>query len=304
MLIYNAKEEDYNDFLKRTYWEMHEAAFLLCGIFHFPFHNTLEPLLANSFGLQSYGAIPYEKNGKNISKKSFALYLSNLEKIYKAIQCNELPAHALKIDFSFRHPKGITYLMTPDDVIACAVTKGIVLPKTLQFVANIYQINESRKKLSEASKNLLRRQAIAQIFWFENPKETISGICRKIYEFKDSLDDSFSFINKFDFDFIYKSQNRTRFIVQKLKPKAGNDFPIVSETLEWQKEIVAFDFQKLNVVLDTIGLLLILKNKVKTSIELLNYPLINIYGTLGGKMVEKVLKFSLKSLLEILEQGV
>src|SRR5579862_3493234 len=89
------KVEQYKTVLKRTYWELHEAAHFLFGNTEFALRCNLDPKSAEFFNTANFGLVPCSWEASNQDA-----YDQILEKLYTAIQNEEIWA------YSYRFCKG------------------------------------------------------------------------------------------------------------------------------------------------------------------------------------------------------
>jgi hypothetical protein len=240
----NVKIKKYKEYLKYPYWTFSEAILLLSSVTDFDLICNLRPTMRamfgrNHFGLSSVGL------GKGVKISS------HLKKaILKVIRENKISILALKMvgvecpPF----PDGIMYFFDPYELITLLVTEGFELPQELQKAAGIYQKKGLNRPLSEPSKKKIKRQAVALAYWHKYPKFTTSEISRR-----------FERLKKYDeFLFINDSENRNREVIKQLKPEKEKANLALLGIFEEHNGIVAFDFQRLKIVVNTIANLLIL----------------------------------------------
>lgn len=288
------KIEEYKTLLRKPFWELREAVFILNGETDFMMEYKLDPTISKALGLESFGLLPENDfechKVKHKKPYGFNFYMV----LVKKIENDEIFAYALKL-FGIKYslqPNRHTYLIYPHEVIAVAVTEGFILPKELQIATNLYQIDQYSKSFSEPIKKQIRRQAITQAFWHKYPQETISGICRRINRLKEYKREEKSF------EFLNDSKNRNRKIVKDLKPPSTGITLCIPGSIKRQDNYTAFDFQRVKIIIETIAKLLFLANKNLTDQELRNHPLITCYVLEAGYQAERIINFSLSNTLE------
>ncbi|MBA3815854.1 MAG: hypothetical protein H0X29_04910 [Parachlamydiaceae bacterium] len=319
-VISDEKVEQYKTALKRTYWELHEAAHFLFGNTEFALRCNLDPNSAEFFHTANFGLIPCSWEASNQDA-----YDQILEKIYTAIQNEEIWVYsyrfckAISIEGSFakKHPylNKHTYFLHPDDALAIAITEGIQLPFELQIASSLYQTKKPTEAKKGGWKNETKREALAQIYWYENPGGSIQEFVRQAYQLKAESQKKYGSctITRSVGGILYKSTKKGKFefingngentpknrgrIVKNIK--CSNELiPPIPGIIVRKDEYVAFDFKNLKVVLETIKDHLCFKNPAITSEELLSYPLIQIYFQAGGAPLNKIIEFSLRHTLE------
>jgi len=286
-LYLDKKVESYKAYLQYPYWALPEVMALLRGYTEFSLFFNLHPSLWVLFGRESYGLIAVPEMDKDYGNTPC------YEEMWSAIEKNKICGFPIQMQgCGFGSKVNTTYILSPSDVIAYSVTTGILLPKELQIAAGVYQIHTVNKSISQPEEKEIKREAVALAFWHKYPCFNVSEICRRVSRLK-----------KFPgFDFINDSENRARKVVTNLKPHNGEAHLYVPGVIEKYDEIVAFDFQRLKIVVNTIADLLMLANSQITEQEILQHPLISSYIGEGGKEVEKIVEFSLREIFKILYQ--
>jgi hypothetical protein len=321
------KLEQYKTVLKRDYWELHEAAYFLSGSLDLGLRYSLDEETAQFLKTESFGLAP--SFGEALDEDA---YTQIVEKIYTAIQKEKIRARSFKLD------KGIwrnscltkkhsylakhTYFLPPDDAIAIAVTEGIQLPFELQIASNLYQTKKPTKAKKGGWKNETRREALAQIYWYENPQGTIQGSVKNAFllkmlsrkekvRCKTVTTKQMTKIDRRNFD-TYEREREFEFVngngentpknrgrIKNIRP--SNDLlPTIPGVMIKKENHVAFDFMNLKVVLETIADYLCFYSLSTTPEELLSHPLIQMYSQEGGTPLSKITEFSLKETLQSL----
>jgi hypothetical protein len=293
-----AKIEKYKLFLQKTYWELNEGVELCCGCTEFAMNYSLDPELSKAFGLDNFNFLPSRmleeqlSENKNLGTENISR--EYFERLYNltlaAIVSGQMEAHAIKLSsLSLSEENWITYLVKPFDMIASAILNGFILPKELQRACKIFQAQKEAKILSEPLRKQIQREAIVLAFRYKYPEDSISEINRKIAKLKRHK----------DFSFLHGSSNRAREVVKSIQ-SASLTIPGVMMEIGNR---VAFDFQRLDIFLNTIASLLFRSNAATRELDLLNHPLIRFYSEKGGKQMEKIVRYSLREHLKILNLG-
>lgn len=318
--ISNEKVEQYKIALKRSYWELHEAAHFFFGNTEFAMRCNLDPNSAEFFNTANFGLVPRSWEASNRDA-----YDQILEKLYTAIQNEEIWVYSyrfckgisIECSFTKKYPylNKHTYFLHPDDAIAVAITEGIQLPFELQIATGLYQTKKPSKAKKGGWKNETRREALAQVYWYENPGGSIQEFVRSAYQLKAESRKKYGSytITRSVGGVLYKSSKKGKFefingngentpknrgrIVKNIRCSNELISPIPGIMVK-KEEYAAFDFKNLKVVLETIKDYLCFKNPAITSEELLSYPLIQMYSQAGGAPLNKIIEFSLKQILE------
>ena len=257
-----------------------------------------------------------------------------MEKIYTTIQREKIRVRSFKLDkgiwrtscLAKTHPYLIkhTYFLHPDDAIAIAITEGIQLPFELQIASNLYQTKKPTKAKKGGWKNETKREALAQVYWYENPQGTIQGSSRKAFWLKMLSKDEKALcktvtskqMTKMDrrnfetyerergFEFVNGSVENTPKNRGRIKSiQRSNDLlPTIPGVMIKKENHVAFDFMNLKVVLETVADYLCFCDPCTTPEELLSHPLIQMYSQEGGIALSKIIEFSLQETLQSLCQ--
>ena len=322
MKISQDRVEKYKTWVQETYWEIHEAAALLSGSVEFwDWYNLLDPIAEATTKRKSIGLSSNEMFSAN--EEWFTRYNVNKELIYDFVCQGKVEIVHAKIKYimrgSERHPffKSHTCFVSAVNVIAFAVTEGVILPLELQIASGLYQ-SERRYAWTEAMMKGLQRQAAAQVFWYKKPRESIEGICREMRTLRESfrvfhrnsrtikpeMVSRYKFLRKFDKkkDRVNLNFKRERDDIKHLRPVEGSLLPqqIPGIILEVGGHPV-FDFQQLKVVVSTIADVLMMIGDVKSRTELLGHPLIRLYCHKEEPLFEKVVVFCMGDILENIE---
>lgn len=156
-------------FLQNEYWAIHEAVFVLTN--SWPKVNfclgsvrsyPVDPSQVKDFFYLPCS--PSEFDPRNYSK-SFQGLFNELE--------TDISSGILKAKF---HPlsKGISYLITPKDVILWALLKGHQLPDNLQEALKVYLQNPYKKSLSLEWKT--RNKIVAQFLLDQDPSLNVTDL--------------------------------------------------------------------------------------------------------------------------------
>jgi hypothetical protein len=188
-LILENKVEQYRAYLHEPYWEMHEAAYLLSGCVAFEGFYNIPPDQRIAIGRDQFGLMP--EGALDSSVESFHK-LKALNKGHDAfmsllrIAIEEQGVQILhhKVEFmSWRmkmesHPSfnNHTTFLSPEDALAIAVTEGMILPHELQVASGLYQL--PRQRLTKPMEKLIKRLAVAQVYWHRSEKPSIEEVCR------------------------------------------------------------------------------------------------------------------------------
>lgn len=278
----------YKKYLIKLFWELREAVALLSGSVDFGLCYSLDDEISRAFGISSFGMSPLnfdEEKRKNDFKALLKL-------ISKAAKEDIITAKAIKpFKIEYRcEPKNYTYLLKPHELIFLTVKEGFILPIELQTALKMYQIDLKRVKLSKPMIKDIKREAIAYAIWCKHPNESINKITEKFQ----------SLGRDRGYEFIYDSEEKARYVVRKVKPKPNDVQGAVPGTMKKLGNIIAFNFQRLNVVLNTWADLISLQKPNLTFEEIIQHPFIDCYIQAGGGIVGNFLHFSLREFKEIM----
>lgn len=313
-------QEKYRQVLQKEHWELREAVYLLCGVIEFVgyysyyLENELVigkkffPLIPKGYS-RLFGSTNEEIKDLNNKTQKFDEYLQIM---YQSIQLGEIEANLIKTRFiSFegdsekKYPllKGQTYLLSPKDVIANAVTNGITLPIDLQVVTSLFS-NANDNHLSLGKINETKRNAVARVIVYFHPNKNKSEITRIMASIKNRYPKQYSFINTCDFSNDKRgTSNRIRKAVTRVKSSdsQGNVLEIPG-VIERDGEGIYFDFQRMEIALSIVANLLVIKYNDISSKEILLHPLVSYYADIGGEAVKQIIEFALKGFLNDLDQ--
>ncbi len=314
--ISDAKIEQYKIALKRDYWELHETAYFLSGSLDLGLRYGLDEETAQFLKTESFGLAP--SFGEASDEAAYTLIV---EKIYTAIQKEKIRVRSFKLDkglwrnscLAKKHPYLIkhTYFLHPSDAIAIAVTEGIELPFELQIASNLYQTKKPTKAKKGGWKNETRREALAQVYWYENPQGTIQGSVKNAFLLKmlsqkardrcktvttkqmTKIDrrNFETYEREREFEFVNGNGENTPKNRGRIKSiQRSNDLlPSIPGIMIKKEGHVAFDFMNLKVVLETVADYLCFCDRCTIPEELLNHPLIQMYSHEGGISLNRLL---------------
>lgn len=297
------KIQEYRDYLKEgTHLEFREVGYLAAGIFLRGYRERFDAELAAILDNNNLRPQP------NVSV---------LHKLYLAIRDEEIKASPIKswgiikdqIAEDYPYFLEGSYEVWSDDAIAAIVTRGAILPVEMQAGYGIHQIIKPETSICKGLENKIKRYAVAQVFrWkYSHPKETISSLCRRVNQFNEL---GASGVKRLNFwpnsDYTYDKSGtgkRPREPFQQVKRANNGEIPLIPGVVEKQKGVFVFDFQLLKIVLDVVSGLILLDQERMTSNELQEHPLIRFYGEMGGRSVQKIVRFCLKKRLRELDRS-
>jgi hypothetical protein len=295
------KTGHYKELLSESYWEIHEAAWILSGCEEFEGWYNLRPACTAIVKRNSFGLIPKGFLNSLVPEECYRKYGLILMKLFEVSQKDGIEVIPFKLEYLERNwkdpkyskfPKKHAYFLSSEDLIAIAVTEGILLPIELQIAFGAYQLRTTTP-LSVPDKRRIQRESIAKAFWFKYQDDTISGICRRISKLKKYK----------QFSFLHDSLNRTRVVVTKMRPRSVSEH-LQPPGMSFDGGGVAFDFAYLNVAVNIIADLLRASKEITSGSELMQHPLIRCWGSVGGSFVSQIVKFCLRGVIDDLEQSV
>lgn len=313
--ISNEKIEHYKKSLEEPFWELHEAAYRLSGVTEFAMQISLDSEDEKKLQRKKYGVGPSclldtPSKGTNIIAERYALILGHL---IEAMQNRRLVCHRLPL--YFKHEEGFTsiyeynsiqanntpclkdhtYFLLPHEVIYITVSLGIVLPIELQIAGSIYQIVQpTPQPLSKRQINDVKRDAVAQAYWWSFPNENISTICRKINKLKTETD--FDFLHSSNYEGKKDTNMRPRTSVQKMQSEIPGEIKWIPEVIQKHEDAVHIDFQRLKLVFNVMMKMMLLKKHFLQIEEFLAHPLISLYSS-AGNQTQKLVSLCAKDAL-------
>jgi hypothetical protein len=272
-----SKIDLYKVFLRERYWEIREAVYLLNGCTAFECFYNLEPTIERIIERKCFSVIPedsfLDKTSEQIQNDNFEYTLQKLYKFIKNDRVTNLPIQLRCMEYlapkSCPFLRNHTYFLSSDDILAIAVTEGIALPLELQIASGLRQVSNS-SPLSISDTKEIQRQAVAQMFWYKYPKESICGICSRMESLRGA--GRFKFLHDSQ-----QSQTRARVLAKSIKPINANELPHIPHIIDRQEESVVFDFAKLKIALSALADLVLIDH-VESPFELLSHPLIALYA--------------------------
>lgn len=164
------KSPDIGSFIKHRYWGIHEAAFLLTawpkkGLYECDYLQLAEDVKNDRpfFYLPTSLELDLKMYGK--------AFETMFMEIKDAIEYFHLIGHHQYLCC------GVTYLVSPQDVVVWALMKEKIIPSELQEAFEIYQsIEKPRKQLREKVKNKIK----GQFYFSRNPTDPIDLACKEI----------------------------------------------------------------------------------------------------------------------------
>ena len=294
----NDRIDKYKKYLEEPFWELHEAAYLLCGIIDFEINVFLTDKEVETFKRKTYNLGPSCLLRNTESKKNIAiekLHNTVLDSLIHSVKnrdiySSELPLYWNQdnknvrfIEYNFKqtidlpHFKNHTYFLLPIEAIYVVASQGICLPIELQMASKIYQIpTSSTNPLSKGQINKVKRDTVSQVYWWSFPNESISGICRKLVRLKAC--GGFEFLHSSNYEDGKRDTNmKPRDSVKQMKPKASGEIIWISGVLQRNDGLMQIDFQKLKIVFQIVMNLMLLKEPYIQLEDFLAHPLIYLY---------------------------
>lgn len=147
-----------SDFIKRKYWAIHEAAFVLtgwpkevsCNLYGFPPPWMIRKYESNFYLPSDYAVFDPHQYGKQFKNIFFEME--------REIEQETLCATSVNLY------QGIKWVVEPTHAIVWALFNGYLFPEDLQKEIGIYLIDQ---KMGKPYRNLVERKIIAQFLLME-----------------------------------------------------------------------------------------------------------------------------------------
>jgi len=213
-------------FLKHKYWGIHEAAFVLTN---WPnkdlFECYITPLSEDVKEDRSFFyMLPHDR--------SFDPYMFGKEyqrvfcDIKTSIENKTLPA---RFEYLF---DGVSYLVSPQDLIVWALLRGRVLPEILQKELRIYQI---KKKSTKPLQKNVKKKILAQFCLSKNQAMSMEELCREVKYLDDSENSDYTASRRVINELFDSQGVRGRPSIGEKKPRKYTPKPIL-EVVEFSSD--------------------------------------------------------------------